>query len=654
MNPEEKEKNKDQDEQEASSIKDLEQDLYSRNQPGIIGEERHRLSKSEHSVKEEWKREPEKELKPKTNHRSLSSSIFKKIFIAAAVFFVLAVSISLFIIFGGLNIISSQNIDISINGLTVIEGGEELVLDVVVQNDNRVSMEDVSILVQYPDGAREHRNINSVLTRQQEEIEFIPARGEVSRTFRSVLFGEQNSVKEIRVTVEYTPEGSNSAFSKTETHEVGIRSSPVTVTFSAPKEVSAGQEVDLTVSVASNSNAVIKDLVMSANYPIGFVFSGADPEAEFDNRFWNLGDLNPREKKEISLKGRLEGTENEEKTFRISVGLPNPQNEREVGVEFTSNVESIIIQKPFINLRASIEGSTAGTYISQIGRRLRAEINWRNDLTSDLQDVSLEVKINGAPLDKSSVSTSQDGFYNSVSNNILWNKNNHGVFERIIPGQSGNVSFSFDTLDVEPSIIPRLENGTVDIEVIMRGTRFIESRPPETVSSSISRNVKMETGLSLDPKILYSIGPFANSGPLPPKAEQATTYTVTLTVSNTFNDVEEGLVTATLPLYVDWAGSVHPQGEEVTYNSSTRTVVWNLGNVQAGAGYILPTREASFKISFTPSLNQVGSTPVLLNQSSIVGTDTFTSTNVSSQKGSLTTRMTSDPAYRAGMERVAQ
>jgi hypothetical protein len=183
-----------------SHIGELEKDLYSRDKPSILDEERHHLEKTEQDIGKGWQKEASKNTKKK--HRNFTSGLFKKIFISAAIFFVLASSISLFIVFGGLNIISSQNIDLSIEGLTIIEGGEELVLDVLIQNNNRVALEDVSIVVEYPDGAREHQDINNVLIRQQEEIDFISAKGQASRTFRSILFGEQNSIKSIKVTIQ--------------------------------------------------------------------------------------------------------------------------------------------------------------------------------------------------------------------------------------------------------------------------------------------------------------------------------------------------------------------------------------------------------------------------------------------------------------------
>jgi hypothetical protein len=59
-----------------------------------------------------------------------------------------------------------------------------------------------------------------------------------------------------------------------------------------------------------------------------------------------------------------------------------------------------------------------------------------------------------------------------------------------------------------------------------------------------------------------------------------------------------------------------------------------------------------FQISLEPSVAQVGTAPILVNQITLNGTDAWTSSAVHAQQGYLTTSFTTDPTFRPGMETV--
>ena len=104
--------------------------------------------------------------------------------------------------------------------------------------------------------------------------------------------------------------------------------------------------------------------------------------------------------------------------------------------------------------------------------------------------------------------------------------------------------------------------------------------------------------------------------------------------------VMELKVVATLPSYMRWMGVVVPAREEVSYNSIGGQITWNLGDVSAGVGGATAAREIMFQVSLLPSLSQVGDTPILINEQTITGFDTFTEIITSSRKRALTTRIT--------------
>ena len=83
-------------------------------------------------------------------------------------------------------------------------------------------------------------------------------------------------------------------------------------------------------------------------------------------------------------------------------------------------------------------------------------------------------------------------------------------------------------------------------------------------------------------------------------------------------------------------------------------MVWDIGDIEAGAGIDSPPKEFSFQISFLPSLSQEGQSPVILNESTLSGKDAFTSTSVGDARSSLTTTLKFDPDFKYGEDKVVK
>ncbi len=126
----------------------------------------------------------------------------------------------------------------------------------------------------------------------------------------------------------------------------------------------------------------------------------------------------------------------------------------------------------------------------------------------------------------------------------------------------------------------------------------------------------------------YNSEQFTNSGPIPPKVEQETTYEVSYDLRNSSSDIENAQMTTRLPQHARWKGVVVPSSEQVTYNDITREITWNIGTIDAGVGYVSVPRTLSIQVGVVPSSSQVGESPFLVENNEFVGYDTYTKTNV--------------------------
>lgn len=563
-------------------------------------------------------------------------------------FFILALLVAGFIWWRGSNIVSGENITIDVMAPVAASGGDAFETKFTVTNNNKVSMESATLFVEYPAGFYSVPD-NAELPRISKDLGAITPGQSVTEAVNTVLYGEENTNKEVAVSLEYRMAGSNATLKKTTTYALKISSSPINIKLSFPKETSSGQEIELAVDIGSNSKDTLGALVMDASYPAGFTFESANPAPTYGENVWKITNLLPQEKRTIKIRGVIEGQESEEKVVRISVGTESPKDERLIGITYNATTESSTITKPFLALDLAVNNNKAQDSITSLNKGVRVDVFWQSNNPTKVTDAVVEVKLKGAALDKYSLYASSGGFYRSVDNTIVWDKTGNPDLAVIDPGAKGTVSFSFSPISLGVDASRLIKNPQIIFEVRARAGRVSDVNASENISTFVTRSVKFETDLKVGAKGLYFSGPFQNSGPMPPQADKETTYTISLTARNSANNVSSAVVKTTLPIYTKWLNAVSPEGEDITFNESTGEVTWNVGRIPAGG-----SRDASFQISLLPSVSQINRTPLLTGDIAIVATDDFTKTEVRDKKPAVTTYISSDPQFSPNDANVVQ
>ena len=628
------------------SISELKEGLYSRQDYFSTGKQdktkRRTLKKHEYDVAEDWAGGPV-ETGGKFYDPARRLIFWKRLFLASLAFFFISVGIALYIFLGGANIISSKNVDIVVTGPVSVQGGGVFGFDVLVSNQNNNNLESTDLVVEYPEGAREAENVSRPLKRYRELLGTVAKGATAEKKFQAILFGEEGDVKEIKISIEYRVKGSNAIFSKNKIYAVSIGSAPVTMKVAGVSELNSGQDADFVLEITSNSGSVIENLAVSAEFPFGFGFINADPKPSFGNGFWRLGDLKPGAKRTIKIHGTLIGQDNDSRTFRFATGTEDPQNENAIGTNFLTSSEQIIIRKPFLALNFALDGDTRDNHIAKPGSVIRADITVVNDLAVKITDLKIKAKPKGPIFGFNSV-FANDGFFRASDNTIVWDQTLVSNLNSLEPTGSKTVSFSFGTLTAGE--IQNIKNPEMTFEISASAARINERGLSETVSSSISRNVRMVSVLGLSTRLLYSSGPFTNSGPLPPKVNSETSYTAVWSLTNTSSDLTNVRVYATLPSYVKWQGIIKPIDEKLSYNPINGQIYWDVGELKAGTGFAGSPKEVNFQISFTPGINQAGTMPSLIGQTIASGDDAFADTALQVNRDPLNTSLSTDPNFK--------
>ncbi len=558
---------------------------------------------------------------------------FLRFFILAFIFFIGALGFAgyKFFIDDG---VDASKVDVLINAPLTIGAGEILDFEVVMQNKNQMGMRYIDVEVMFPDGTRSTQDIGINYPVAKESVDVIEVGGVVKKNYNALLFGEEGDKKEISVLLTYQVEGSTTLYKKEKKFDVILKSTPIRLTITNVKELTSGQELEFNIELVSNSTQVLKNVMVQAVYPFGFTYKSSSIAAEDDKKTWIIPTLAPKEIATFTVKGTLEGQNNDEKFFNFSTGLENDTT----GVPeviFSTKGTTVTLARPFLELDLAIDKDNSDTIIVEAERNQSGTVSFKNNTNFPLRNVSIVLTINGAALSEDNVQVSE-GFYQSLTNTITWDSSTSNKLALIPVGSSGTVGFAFSGLGLSAESF--ISNPELSINVQVKGNRNPENQVPQLIENSIVKKVRFNTQFAIDTRSEYYSSIFANTGPIPPKVEQKTTYTAIVQLLNTANPVTNGIVTMRIPNYVQYEKAFTPSTENVSFDPVTRLLSWNVGTVAPKTGYVSNTpRTLAFQVSIVPSISQAGTSADLVDNIEFNGTDSYTQSEVSYMAKAITT-----------------
>lgn len=624
---------------EPHNIDDIESRLY--NPKAAKRPDRTENLRPMHSaVNTEWSGVPQP---PKNPLDRIPTSSFKKFFRWSLGFLAFALVFAAIMLFTGGNTVSNNAIEVNVLGNSFASGGEELPLQIEVVNKNAGALELVDLFVEYDKGGDASGGAGHV--RDLYSLGTIEAGRTVTKHIFVTVYGEQGSGKDIRFTLQYRLRGSNAVFVKDTVFSVTISSAPVTLSVDAPENLTPNQDVKLSVKVKSNTQKVLSGMLLRVDYPTGFKFDGATPSATSLNNLWDLGDLAPGAEREIVITGSMHGADGEERAFHVYTGAKSAADATKIGVTYNSHLSVVKLVKPFLAAHILINGSDELT-VPVSGGQINASVVYSNNLPTPVTNAQVTLALSGNVFDPSSVVV-PEGFFNSSNNTVIWNATTDPRLGSIAPGGQGVLQVSLKTK-------PLAAGGTAVSAPSVKFSVSIKGKQPDAggavaeVTDFEERTAVVSSDLGFAASASHFSGPFANTGPVPPKANEPTTYTVTWTVTNSANALSSGTAISTLPTYVDWVGTVSPAGTPISYDDTTRSVRWNIGQIPAGTGLSAPSKSVSFQVRFNASTSQVNTSPALTLGTTVTARDTFTGQQLTASRGGVTTLLQNDPGFPAG------
>lgn len=576
----------------------------------------------------EWQDEERKKISLKHKRRLIiGASVVGLVFVATISFWV----------WRGLTSFNKSGIVLAITGAERVTSGEEIVYKVKYQNNTRLDLKNARLVFYFPEGALPNNGGDLV---QSSNLPDLPSGQNNTLEFSAKIVGLKGELKQARAELSYQPGTIVSQFINKADFSTEIISVPLALHFNLPEKLVGEQVFNFSLDYLNQADIAFDDMELIIEYPDGFVFESATPEPIEEDNVWLLGHLMAQQQGRISIKGSITGKENELKNFKARIGT---RQDKEF-IAYAEAVGTLQISVSPLFVSQTINGAT--DLIVQGGQELNYIITYKNTSAVGIQDVTITSKLEGKALDMSTIRLDK-GSFNGATQQITWKASNLPDLAYLAPNQSGEVSFSVKLKDDWPINDLTDKNFTV-VNVINIDTsqKPLALKDIEVAGQSRSE-CKIASQLSLRSMGFYYDNIFVNSGPIPPKVEQTTTYTIKWQLVNTGNDLRDVMVSASLPPHVKWQDKISPTDEKLKYDSATGLLVWQVGSLPASTGVLLPVRQVAFQISITPGTAHVGSLVELVGPSSARGQDTFTNLELTSDKESIDTDLPDDPNIKS-------
>ena len=493
------------------------------------------------------------------------------------------------------NIYSKEVLKLEILGPQEVQAFQEFEYAVRYKNNGDVTLEAARLIFQYPE--------NSLLENEKSPRVEIPLDDiypgqERIVSFKARLFGEENELLTAHASLKYRPKNLRAFYESKTTFSNRIEFIPLTFEFDIPSKIELGRDVQFSLNYFSNSDWPLSGLRVKIEYPSGFEFLQSQPKALAQNE-WNLPLLNKADGGRIEITGRLLGEPKEQKIFRALLG-------------FWLKGEFILLKKtirgaemisPSLSIFQQINGNPQ--YIANPGEFLHYEIFFRNIGEKPFQNLFLIARLEGEAFDFESIKT-LEGQFQRADKSLLWDWREIPKLRFLGPGEEGKVEFWLNLKEDWQRTPP------FDKNFILKN-RIALSQAREEFETKINSKLKISQRGYFHDEV------FGNSGPLPPRVGESTTYTIIWRAKNYYNDVDNAKVKAILPFGSRLTGRIFPEDARLTFDSQSREIVWEIGKLEADG-----ESNIAFQVSLLPQENQRGKILPIISEAKISGEDEFT------------------------------
>ena len=536
-----------------------------------------------------------------------------------------------------------EAVSLNLTGQAQAPSGQVAEYTIAYHNDQNVDLINVEINWRYPDGFTFEGSLpqaeNAEGTRML--LKRIRARESGNISVRGLLVGEVGETKKFTAIITYEPENIKAQYAKTLSLTTEVVASVLNLELTGPAQLPEGQPLTLTADYQNSSAQALKGLVLRLTTPGGFELELPQlTPLPGTNNTWLLPDLEPLAKAKIELKGKFtEVATAGKQEIRVAVGILSANSEITIQEE---KIHEVNLVKTNLTLNLTANDVSLRSAVD-LGQQIVYQVTLANEGEQPFTDIKLVAQLNATYLDWSSLRDDNGGTINQAQGTITWTKDSLPFLAALQPGSRTTVRWYI-------SVLPNLPQAdasapTFSAKITAQATQLVGEDLQQVGSESNEVVSKINTRFTMEADGRYYTDDLIKlgSGPLPPQVGQTTTYVIFWRLTNTINEVENVVVTTTLPPEVNFTGqSTVTAGAAVTFNPNTREVRWTLNRLPAGAGTSFTRPEASFEVAITPIPSDANKILVLTKTATATARDISSGADLISTAKFITTELDND------------
>jgi len=549
------------------------------------------------------------------------------------------VSWASFYIFNQGNRLNAKDIELKLTGPETVAVGEEIIYEIQYKNLSEFNLKNAEIYFQYPENFvfidavpafienaiadPVDKPVGVVGNYKIWKFDQIDSKRSGRIEIKGKIIDLLDSEQDFTVNIKYRPENFSSTFSADDSIKTKVNLLGINVSVEAPSFFSLNEESDFIIKYTKQKDSFIEKFNILLEHGDNFSINSNNKDG-----LWEINEVKDSEEK-ITIKGTFLQKPKEGEKLKILLTLPikldnNTNEDGSAFAEATAGRRDYVFYEyeilPIVAEGALTLTLTANGSVAERAVNFNDDINYvahyKNSSEASLKNVIIMAVINSEVVDWSTFKDDNKG--ERRDNVILWTKEEIKELGDISPGQESSFGFSI-------KVKPRDEIKDVAINDYQVKTSLDysidsaiknNSTPVTQITSKINSDLNIINELRYFDREGIAVG----EGPLPPKANEKTTFKVYWTLTNNLHDLKNIEVYADLPEYVQWENNYNSGLGKIKYDSQSRKVTWQVSSWDA----IDEPAMANFTISITPSEKDKNKILTILNQTQVEAKDSAT------------------------------
>jgi hypothetical protein len=424
---------------------------------------------------------------------------------------------------------------------------------------------------------------------------------------RGIMFGDVHGEQVFETKMTFTYNEKDKRGEKTSRYVFSPSSSVLKLSLEIPDRIIASQSFSGNIVYQNTGEITLPEIIIEPEWPEGF--TPASGQKTFEVPAIEAG-----QEGRVKFTGTADsGVENLNLIFHPSFVFGNDQYRQD------SLSEVIEIVQPQIKISHSVDQSTA-----KPGGSLKATVQYQNTGDTPIYNVELSL-------------VSDNPFAGEAKKITVGDLEAKASGEKKIelPLRSSiaqSETSTYEHLNIETRAIAsyELEKTTDAQKISIIGVEVIAPLTTPITLRSFGRYTT-DSGDQL------------GRGPLPPLVSETTKYWIFWNISGTTNEIENLTISGQLPDNVSFTGrQTVSQGSSIKYDPTTNTVSWSDSKINPTFASTSKIVGIAFEVAIVPTESQIGTSPPLITNISLSGTDGWTNAWVTAKGSSVTTDLPGD------------